>query len=175
MLPIVAVLSTQIIFFHLAPSIFATPLQPGLPTLFNSALRNASTLQITNPAFPNNEYSCFNPEPGHLPTNILDCQSASFEILKGRRVTWDYTFSRGDRGNFKLPAFFRSGTCLISLDMLYDDQMDRLTVLEVQETALNLALRCTNSPDFKTGGIVAMGPKNVLYITIIGVQAPDSS
>lgn len=175
MLPILAVLSTQIVFFHLAPSIFATPLQPGLPTLFNSALLNASTLQTINTALPDNEHPCFHPGSDRLPTNYLDCTSASLEILKGGRDTRLYTFGRGGRATYKLPKTFFSGTCVINLDMVYDEQTDKMTLLEVQQAALGLALRCTTSTVYKMGGVAAVGPRNVLYVTIIGVAARDTS
>lgn len=173
MLPIL-LLSTEILLFNLAPFIFASSLHLDLPTLSNSALQNASTLQIINTTFSNHESPCFDPAPARLPITYSDCISASLKLLlKGADI--QYTFGRGGRVTYKLPKTFFSGTCVINLDMVFDEQTDKLTLLEVQQAALDLARRCTTGTDFRTGGVAAVGPKNVLYITIIGAADRETS
>ena len=79
-----------------------------------------------------------------------------------------YIFGRGERATYKLPKMFRSGTCVLNLDMVYEDQVDRLSLIQVREAALDLALRCTSGHLFNSGGILAVEPNNILYITIFG-------
>lgn len=167
MLPILAVLTTQILLFHLAPSIFATPLHLDLSILFNSALLNSTSLPIINTTSPNDVHLCFDPRPDRLPTRYSDCESAVSEINTGTDMRL-YTFGRGSRATYKLPRTFHSGTCVINLDMVYDDQTDKLTLPEVQQAALALALRCATGTVFNTGGVTAVGGRKVLQITIIG-------
>ena len=82
----------------------------------------------------------------------------------------DYSFGRGDDATYKLPRTFYRGTCLINLDMIYDDQTDSLTLREVREAALDLARQCTNGHVFNVGGSKAVEPRKVLYITILGLE-----
>ena len=81
--------------------------------------------------------------------------------------TLTYTFGRG-RATYKLPKTFHSGTCSVTLDMVYDDQRERLTLAVVQDVALRLALRCATGPIFNLGGVAAVSPKKLLHVTIIG-------
>lgn len=81
-----------------------------------------------------------------------------------------YTFGRGSGVNYKLPKSFESGTCSVTLDMIYDDDRDMLTLPVVQDIANTLALRCATGPVFNLGGIAAVGPANVLYITMMGIK-----
>ena len=173
MLPILAVLGTQILIFQLAPSILANPLQLNLPTLIDSALLNSTTLPTVNTTILDGE-TCFHPRSDRHPTNYPDCAMAAIDMHKGSDMRV-YTFGRGRRATYKLPRTFFGGTCVVNLDMVYDDQSDRLTFEVVRETIFTLALRCTTGPVFKQGGSVAVGPKNVLHVTIIGREPEGTS
>lgn len=81
-----------------------------------------------------------------------------------------YTFGRGSPVTYKLPKTFYSGTCSVTLDMVYDDQRERLTMPVIQDVALRLALRCATGPTFNLGGVAAVSSKNLLHVTIIGGQ-----
>lgn len=83
----------------------------------------------------------------------------------------DYAFGRGSRATYKLPKTFRIGTCVVNLDMVRPEQIDFLTLSEVQQAALVLARQCVTGVLYKAGGIVAVGPRKVLYITMFGVAA----
>ena len=116
-----------------------------------------------------NESPCFLPAPERLPARYQDCEAAVDEMDTGD--TRVYTFGRGTRASgvtYPLPRTFRVLTCVITLDMVYGDQQDRLSIMAVREAALNLALQCTDGYYFKEGGISSVEPRNVLFITILG-------
>lgn len=159
------------LLLELASTILATPLLLNLPTLLDPALLIPIAPAITNTTSPD-EISCFNPGPKRIPTNYHDCALAASEIATGSD-TRIYTFGRRRSSgvNYKLPKTFESGTCTMTLDMIYDDQQDMLTLAMIKDTALRLALRCSTGPVFNVGGIEAVGPKGVLYITMIGTNS----
>ena len=166
MLPAHAVIGTHILILKFLPTIFAIPLQLNLPILLDSTLLSPTTSAIINTTFPG-QYSCFDPHPTRLPTTYEDCASAVMEMNKGSD-TRTYTFGRGSHATYTLPKTFYSGTCSVTLDMVYDDQLERLTLAVIQDVALRLALRCAIGPIFNLGGVAAVSPKNVLYVTVVG-------
>lgn len=166
MLPILVVLSAQILLLQLAPAILASPLQLDVPILFDSTLLNTTILPIVNTGVQK-EYPCFNPKPDRLPTNYADCTMAAIEMHKATDTRL-YTFGRGSHATYKLPKTFFKGTCVLTLDMVYDDQLDSLTFDVIRDTIFSLALRCATGPVFDRGGVAAVGPRNVLHVTIIG-------
>ena len=115
------------------------------------------------------------PRSDRHPTTYRDCQAALDEMEAGQRGRRSYLFGRGDRATYKLPKTFISGTCALTLDMVYDDQIARLTVLEIGNTAHDIIARCTTGAVFNVGGSAAVGPSNVLYITILGVALSSTS
>ena len=169
-----ALVRTQM-FMFLATSIFATPLQLERP---NSILQlvplNSTNLQTTDsPSL--NESPCFTPRPDRIPAIYYDCLMALSKLERGHDGRTSYIFGRGDGATYKLPKTFHSGTCALNLDMVYNDQTARLTILEVANTASDLMIRCTTGTVFKYGGSLAVGPSNVLYITIIGTVVSSTS
>lgn len=164
MLSGLAALGAQTLLLHLAQSTFATPLQLYTPTLIHPAFSNSTALPT------NSFHSCFDPQPGRLTAKYRDCETATLEINKGKDKQ-RYIFGRGSLATYKLPKTFSSGTCVVNLDMVYNDQMDSLTILEIQEAAFDLALRCATGTTFNQGGVAAVGPSEVLYITILGTKS----
>lgn len=174
MRPTLAVLSAQILLLsHLLPSIFANPLQLNLPTLLNSALLNTTTPSPVNPT-TGEDFRCFEPGPRETPTTLRDCRMAAREMHTEADMQ-EYTFGRGNDVTYKLPRTFWRGTCVINIDMVFDQQTDRLTFWEVRETALALARRCTSDEPRNLGGIVTVEPNNVLYITVFGASSRGTS
>ena len=171
MLPALAMAGAQILLLEFAQTILASPLQLNLPTLLDSALLNPINPPIINMSSLG-EALCFDPSPSHIPTNYRDCALAASEIARASD-TRIYTFGRGsgDGITYKLPKTFESGTCSITLDMVYDDQRDRLTLATIQDAARRLALVCTTGPVFTVGGLSAVGPTRVLYVTILGTMS----
>ena len=164
---ILAVLSTHILLFHLTLLTFATNVQLNLPTSFNSAQLDSSALPLVNITLFDYE-PCFERRSDRLTANYHDCKTAIEKIPRssGRRR---YIFGRSAHSTYKLPRSFHSGTCIITLDMIHDEQTDILTLTQIRETALALALKCTRGPVFDLGGVQAVEPRNLLYITILGV------
>ena len=159
-------LSAHALLYTLITSIFATPLILSPPTLLNLPSSNPTTLSLVNTTL-HADFHCFEERSDRRPTDYQDCENAITEMHRStdhRR----YTFGRGSSATYKLPRTFQSGTCVITLDMVYDEQNDKLTFAEVREAALALALRCTSGPVFNVGGVKAVEPKKVLYITILG-------
>ena len=173
MRPILAVLSTHILLFHLTLSISATNVQLNLPTLFNSAQLNSSALSLVNTTLYDHA-PCFERRSDRLPANYHDCKTA-IEKIPRSSGRLPYIFSRSSHSTYKLPRSFHSGTCFINLDMLHDEQTDILTLNQVREAALALALDCTTGPVFDLGGVRAVEPRNLLYITIMGVAPLGTS
>ena len=170
---ILALLSAQALFLNLVPPIFAVPLELHLPPLLHSAALNSTTLPLVNTTNPGPS-ACFEPLPGRLPANYEDCVAA-ISSMRNIRDTRIYTFGRGSRATYTLPRNFHRGTCLLTLDMVYEEQTDRMSFSDIRQAALLLALRCTGTPSFRWGGIRAVPPNNILWITMLGVDPPPSS
>ena len=162
-------------FMFLANSIFATPLQLERPNSILQLVPLNSTNLPTIDSSSLNEDPCFIPRFDRLPTTYGDCVAALDEMKGGRSGSTSFLFGRGDLVTYKLPRTFFSGTCALNLDMVYDDQTARLTILQVGNAALNVIRRCTSGPVFNRGGSIVVGPSNVLYVTIIGVEKSSTS
>ena len=169
-----ALVRTQM-FMFLATSTLVTSLQLERP----NPILQLVPLNFTNPQTIDssslNVSPCFMPRPDRIPTIYLDCHAALDELETSRGGRRSYIFGRGDRATYKLPKTFHSGTCALTLDMVYDDQTARLTFREIANTASNLIVRCTTGAIFKYGGSIAVGPSNVLYITVIGTAVSSTS
>ena len=171
MRPVVAMLSAQLLVLSHLPSIFANPLQHYLPTLLTPEPRNFTMLPIVN-ITAHNESPCFLPSMERLPVNYQDSEAAVKEMNKGSDMRV-YTYGSAPRSSgvtYRLPKSFHVRTCHLTLDMVHEDQKDRLSFIQVREVALSLALLCTNGYYFHVGGIQAVEPRNLLYITIIGAR-----
>ena len=170
---IIAVLSAQLVVLSHLSSTFANPLQYNLPTLLTPEPQNSTILPLHNMT-AHNESPCFSPSTERLPVDYPDCEAAVNEMHKGSDMRV-YTFGRGPRSTgvtYRLPKTFRVRSCVLTLDMVYEDQMDRLSFFQVREVALNLALQCTMGLYFKVGGVQSVEPRNVLFITIFGAAPP---
>ncbi|CAF9942654.1 hypothetical protein IMSHALPRED_004347 [Imshaugia aleurites] len=163
-----ALFSIPVLLFYFVQSISSHPLQLDLPILIDSSLSNSTTLPRINTSF-SNVFPCFYPGTDHLPTNYQDCGKAIME-MPPRTDPRTYTFGRGLYASYKLPKTFINGTCLVNLDMVYDEQEDDLTFSEIRDAAFNLAIQCAAGGKFKMGGVAAVRPRNVMYITIMGVR-----
>ena len=172
MLRTLTALSAQLLILCLLSSIHAFPFQPNAPTSLSLVTLNSTILSSSSPIV--NEHPCFGDQDHRPPTNLNDCSQAISAIHRStdsRR----YTFSRGRQAQYPLPKSYSSGTCQITLDMIYDEQVDRLTFPQIQHAALILATRCTDGPIYRAGGVGSVGPDHVMYITILGMKALDVS
>ena len=174
MRPIIAVLSVQLVGLSHLPSIFANPLQLNLPTLVTPETRNSTILPLLNMTTLG-EGPCFFPSPERLPAKYQDCEAAVNELHGEGPNMRTYVFGRGPRVSgvtYRLPKTFHVRTCIITLDMVYEEQRDRLSFFDVREAALDLAVQCTSGAFFNTGGIQPVGPRNLLFITMFGAAWP---
>ena len=169
-----ALLRTQM-FMFLANFILATPLQLERPNSILQLVPLNSTNVLTIDSSSLNEDPCFVPKSDRLPATYGDCVAALDEMKGGRSGRTSFLFGRGDLVSYKLPKTFIRGTCALNLDMVYDDQTARLTILQVGNAALDVIRRCTLGTIFNRGGSIAVGPSNVLYVTIIGVAVSSTS
>lgn len=173
MRPIIALLSAQLLLLSHLPSIFANPLQHYLPTLLTPEPQNYTMLPPVNMT-DSDESPCFLPSPERLPVNYQDCQVAIADMYRGSNMRV-YTFGRGPRSSgvtYRLPKTFHVRTCVLYLDMVHNDDQDRLSFFQVREVAQSLAVLCTNGYFFRVGGIQAVEPRQLLYITIFGAAPP---
>lgn len=169
-----ALFRNQMLMF-LATSTFATSLQLERPDpiLQLVPLNFTNSQTIHSPSL--NEGPCFMPSPDRIQAACDDCYAAIDKLEMGHDGRTSYIFGRGSRVTYKLPKTFHSGSCTLTLDMVHDDQKARLTIEEIAHTASILIARCTTDTIFKYGGVMAVGPSNVLYITIIGTAMSSTS
>lgn len=144
----------------IAPLAFATPFQLDTPPSLNiPSLANFSTGS-----------DCFE-ESHHLPTNHRDCETAVSQIddSADSRIL---IFSRMLDAEIKLPKSYRSGTCVIYLDMAHDADFDMLSLPQVAYAALGLVFQCVTRQmamgKQPLGGITKVGPKKLLNIVMFG-------
>ena len=173
MLLSLAISSTQVLLLHLIPLIFANPVQPHLPTLVDTALLNSTHHSLVNTTI-SDVSRCFERSEGRFQAHYIDCVTAIMK-MHGRTETRNYIFGRGSLATFKLPRDYQSGTCYITLDMIHEEQTDILTFAEVREAALGLAHECTLGTGLDRGGVDAVAPRGVLYITILGAEPTATS
>lgn len=165
-----------IIYTLLRTLAIASPFHPNLPTSLRPS--SASTLEFfprTTSTFINASY-CFEPKTGPLPLNYRDCEVAASEI-DPLRLTYPVTFSRRPYAQFKLPKSYRSGTCIIRLDMVHDTDEDRFPLLNVRGAAMELAQACVRpdpSAGPRLGGSVSVGPAKLLHVVMFGKVYADA-
>lgn len=152
-------------------STFATSLQSNVIILSNTSSADALSLLIPNNSSDNNEYGdCFNPatpRSGLYPAREQDCLNAAKELFFSADAFRPVTFARRKKVGSRLPKVFRNGTCVISIDVMNDDDSDFFKPWLVYNTARELAHRCTQGA-FRFGGRTMTGPKMVVDILVFG-------
>lgn len=132
---------------------------------------NNSTTSLSNLSASNDEYDdCFDPRAsrrGLYPTNIRDCFNAARYIVQHIEPFRPVSFARRQGVGFKLPRVVRSKTCVISIDVMQDDEEDVFVPLLVFSAATDLASRCTQGM-FDLGGRTTVGPRKVVNVVILG-------
>ena len=154
-------------------------------------LLNASSPQTTDPTnsinVPTTNAStlhgipeCFDaplPRERSVPiSNFSDCEAATYDIVGARIRTQLCIFSRKpstDLDHYQLPATFRTGTCVVHLDMEYPNAEDTVRLSYVESTAWVLAHKCSGleKPGDKWGGTmtVSVGAKDLIRVWVYGV------
>lgn len=156
-----------------APIVARRQLQSNALTSPDSSLpkflpqENIPVVNTTNVSDP---YECFSlPPHGQelYPTNLRDCVNAAQDLIQNREPYRLVAFARNARAGYRLPKVVRDGTCVISVDVLDDDDTDILTPWHVYTTAVNFAQRCTQRP-YILGGRMTVAPKRVVNIVMFG-------
>lgn len=149
-------------------SAFAVSLQLNVSSLLNTSSSDAVILWNLNNSSNNDD--CFNPPTprrGLYPAEEQDCLNAAHDLYNVRDPFHPITFARRNNVGFKLPKVFRSGTCVISIDLLDDRESDKFKPILVYTTAVDIAHRCTQGA-FRLGGRTRAGPKKVVDVLVFG-------
>ena len=144
--------------------ILPTPLSLGQT---NGTLENALNATVTTE-------NCFDKSLASrlFPAQHTDCANAVKNILHvAKRNFAFYTFARDGRPAFKLPWTARHGTCIVSLDVVGDEDREYMTPWKVYAAAMGLANVCVNGQNV-LGGKLAFEPNNVLVLMVFGRQWP---
>ncbi|CAD6567775.1 MAG: hypothetical protein ASARMPREDX12_009455 [Alectoria sarmentosa] len=152
-------------------STFAASLQSNIPNLLNVSSSHGVSLPTLGDPSNNDEYGdCFNPATprrGLYPAKEQDCLNAAKELYNLRDPFRPITFARRNNVGFRLPKVVRSGTCVISIDVMRDSDKDFFKPWLVYITARDIAHRCTQGA-FRFGGRNVTGPKEVVDVLVFG-------
>lgn len=165
----------MLLLFLYTLSTFAASLQSNNLILSNISSSDALSLLTPNDASDNDgDSDCFNPaipREGLYPARTEDCFNAAKDLFAVRDPFRAITFARRPRVGFQLPKVFRSGTCVISIDVMNDDDKDVFKPWLVYITAREIASRCTEGA-FRFGGRTMTGPKMVVDVLVFGRDWP---
>ena len=100
-----------------------------------------------------------------IPTKLEDCRNAAEDLLQDIEPFQPITFARRYRAGFSLPQLVRSGSCVISVDVLNEKDYDYFMPVVVELAAIDLARRCTTGL-YHGGGRTAVGPKKVVNVAV---------
>lgn len=149
-------------------STFATPLQ-----LATASLLPASSIDSTSaPALTvSNGFKCFDPSfppPGPLyRIQYSGCVDAADRMLTNVRGDVPLLFSRSEKADIQLPWRARSGNCMMTLNVLNEDEEDIMYIRNAYEVALTLCRMCVGGY-YRYGGETPVGPREVVYISVYG-------
>ena len=151
-------------------STFAATLQSNSFNLSNTFSSDTPSLSIVNVETDD----CFNPTASHrelYPVRFYDCNRALHELYNFQNPFRRVTFARRYNVAFKLPRVFRDGSCVISIDVVNDEDRDKFKPIEAYYKARGLAFRCTEGP-VRFGGRAKAGPLKVVNVMVSGRQWP---
>ncbi|KAL9068030.1 MAG: hypothetical protein Q9161_006475 [Pseudevernia consocians] len=155
-------------FLFIVSSTVATHSQLVAPNVVN-----ASSLDKTV-AFTSNGWSIFQcfapplPPPGPFnPIRYLECTDAADKMMANVRADVPFTFSRSDNADVQLPWRARSGNCVMTMDVLNEDDEDIMCIQEPHGIAVALCRVCV-SGYYRYGGRTPVGPRGVVYISVYG-------
>ena len=140
----------------------------SLPWLINMSIPNTSSTIA--------EKDCFDAasDPRLIPASLYDCLHAAQQITQKGSLTRPITLTRRNTKRvFRLPQVFRSGTCIISVDVDNDDDEDKFPIGTVHQAALDLSMRCVGG-FYHNGGKIFVGPRKLLYVTVFGRTPPPA-
>jgi len=144
-----------------------TELELATPSLVNGASVNAGAM-------------CFEmPKASEIrgAADQRDCYQAADDMIEGKPRGMPLTFSRNSNAAFHLPATFNHGTCCILVDVLNADDEDTFELWTLYGVVLDVANRCTMSPDQATniwGGKRAAGLRDLVSVCVAGMAVAET-
>ena len=164
-------------------SLFTASLASAVPLRIDSQRTSTRSPPNTSPStLPRvsslkGDVDCFDPsaDPRLIPPQNEDCLQAVLLIRQIGHLTRPIELARGSRGPFPLPQVFRSGTCVISVDVVHDTDNDIFPLWVVHNAASDIATDCVGGPS-RVGGGKFIGPKQVVYVMVLGrIPRPASA
>ena len=161
MFTIISLCLLYVSFTHTVPIEPITPktLEPSLLTTNASSLMLFSAFQCFDPTFP--------PPALSYPIRYPGCLDAADEILLSRRKNVPLTFSRSENADIQLPWRIHGGNCLMSLDVLNNDDEEVMSIQDANEIATALCRVCVRGY-YRYGGTTPVGPRRVVHISVYG-------
>ena len=146
------------------------------------SLSNTSPPSAIPPTLPpvsslKGDEDCFNAaaDPRLIPAQVNDCYQAALLFRQKGSLTRPLVFTRKPtRSVFPLPQVLRAGTCVISVDVVNDDDEDEFTLEVANNGALGIAMDCVWGSSH-VGGKKFVGPKKVVYVMVFGRNPPPIS
>ena len=149
-------------------STVAVPFQSANPRLIRSP---PSLGTVTSTLTSLNSFQCydptFRPPDPVFPVQYSECIDAADKILLNVRRDVPSIFSRSGGADIQLPWRLRRGNCMMTLDVLIEDDEDIMCVQAVHEIALILCRMCVGGY-YRYGGRTPVGPRGVVYISVYG-------
>ena len=119
-------------------------------------------------------YEPVSPSSPLIPITYHDCFQIIKFIVQHDRIERPTLFSRKPHLGYHLPDQWRSGSCVMRLDMNDDagpDEEETATFKDIVGAAATVMLGCVvPAPHF--GGTQCVGAKNVMNVTIFGTTGP---
>ena len=100
-----------------------------------------------------------------------DCLNAINEVFHVRSPLRPVTFSRSRYIDFMLPNVMRSGSCVLSIDVMHDADRDKLKPSLVYTAARAITSQCTQGA-YHFGGSTVAGPRSIVHVVVFGRAWP---
>ena len=138
-------------------------------SLSNTSPPNAIPPTLSPVSSLKGDEDCFNAaDPRLIPAQVNDCYQAALLFRQKGSLTRPLIFTRKPtRSVFPLPQVLRAGTCVISVDVVNDDDEDEFPLEVANNGALQLAMDCVWGSSH-VGGKKFVGPKKVVYVMVFG-------
>ena len=153
--------------FHLLLT-FVAARQSNILSLSNRKSSNVASVSAS--AVDDEHDDCFDPSTapgGPYPARHEDCLNAIKEVFHFRSPFRPIPFSRSSYIGFMLPNVMRSGSCVISIDVMHDADQDKLKPLLVYTAARAIASKCTQGA-YHFGGSMVVGPRSIVQVVVSG-------
>ena len=148
-------------------SALTVPIQPTTPKPFEPSLVSTNTSSLTGFG----AFQCFDstfPPPGSsYPIRYPECVDAADNMLSNGQSRVPLIFSRSEDADIQLPWRIRSGSCLMSLNVLNEGDEEIMSIQDAHEIAIALCRLCV-SGYYRYGGRTPVGPRGVVYISVYG-------